>query len=93
MTAKPDILRDEHDRPSDRPKNLTIVGYDDRGRPVADDGYPIAGPAKISEAVAVSTLSRSAVYAMLDSVLPTKKFGRSRRVDWADIRRVFLDAK
>ena len=75
-----------HDRPSD----LKIVGYDDRGRPVAADGYPIAGPAKISEAVAVSTLSRSAVYGMLDSALPTKKFGRSRRVDWADIRRVFF---
>lgn len=85
-----------HNRSIDHPESpvhLEIVGYDDHGRPVAADGYPVAGPAKISEAVAVSTLSRSSVYAMLDSVLPTKKFGRSRRVDWADIRRVFFGPK
>ena len=82
-----------HDRPIDHPEppvRLEIVGYDNHGRPVAADGYPVAGPAKISEVIAVSTLSRSAVYAMLDNDLPTKYFGRSRRVDWADIRRKFF---
>ena len=66
---------------------------DDLGRPIADDGYPLSGMAKIQEIVALSGLSRSTVYGMLDVELPTQYFGRCRRVPWPNVRRVFLDPK
>lgn len=63
---------------------------DDQGRAVLADGYPAAGLAVIDEVVAVSGLSRSKVYSMLDREIPTRRFGRSRRVEWAVVRKLFL---
>ena len=60
-------------------------------RPLAEDGYPAAGLACVAEVVAVSRLSRSKVYEMLTSgELPSVRFGKSRRIRWTDIRRLFL---
>lgn len=64
---------------------------DEKGRVLAPDGYPIAGCAKVDEAIAVSNLSRSKVYLMMKTgELETKQFGKSRRITWASIRKAFL---
>ena len=63
---------------------------DDKGRPIAEDGWPISGLASIPEAIAVSGLSRSKVYGMLDREIPTRRYGRSRRIEWTVLRRLFL---
>ena len=64
---------------------------DEFGRPIADDGYPIAGMATIPEAVSVSGLSRSQIYNMLNRHdLEAVRFGRSRRITWQSLREKFL---
>jgi len=64
---------------------------DEKGRPVAADGWPIDGCANVREVVAVSSLSRSKIYELMTSgTLPTVCFGKSRRVRWSDVRRLFL---
>jgi hypothetical protein len=64
---------------------------DDKGRPIAADGWPISGMACIPEVVAASGLGRSKVYSMLDREIPPRRFGRSLRVEWAVVRRLFLE--
>lgn len=66
---------------------------DDKGRAILSDGYPAAGLATIDEVVSISGLSRSKVYSMLDREIPTRRFGRSRRVEWAAVRRMFLSTQ
>lgn len=67
---------------------------DEYGRPIADDGYPIAGLGTINEAVAVSRLSRSQIYNMINAgTLVAMRFGRSRRITWQSIREKFLTSE
>lgn len=67
---------------------------DEFGRPIADDGYPIAGLGTISEAVSVSRLSRSQIYNMINRhELEAVRFGRSRRITWQSIREKFLTSE
>ena len=67
---------------------------DEKGRVLAADGYPTAGCATITEGVAVSGLSRSKLYNMIDAgELETKRFGKSRRITWASIRQTFLSSE
>ena len=70
------------------------VSRDERGRVTAPDGYPTAGLASITEAIAVSGLSRSMIYIMINrGELETKRFGKSRRITWASIRKAFLSSE
>lgn len=70
------------------------VSRDERGRITATDGYPTAGLASIQEAVAVSGLSRSMIYQMINrGQLEAKRFGKARRVTWASIRHNFLTSE
>ena len=67
---------------------------DEYGRPIADDGYPIAGLGTINEAVAVSRLSRSQIYNMINRhELEAVRFGRSRRITWQSLRETFLTSE
>ena len=60
---------------------------DEKGRPVAADGYPLTGLASVAEVVAASGLSRSQIYNMIQrGELRTKRFGRSVRVPWQLLR-------
>ena len=60
---------------------------DERGRIIADDGLPVSGLATITEAVAVSSLSRSQLYQMVnDGQLEVRRFGRAVRIPWSEIR-------
>lgn len=69
----------------------TEIRRDEKGRVLADDGYPTAGLASITEAVAVSGLSRSKIYNMIGTgELETRRFGKSRRITWASMRATFL---
>lgn len=63
---------------------------DDKGRAILGDGYPAGGLATIDEVASFSGLSRSKVYSMLDREIPTRRFGRSRRVEWSVVRRLFV---
>ncbi|HIE99924.1 MAG TPA: AlpA family phage regulatory protein [Planctomycetes bacterium] len=75
------------------PANPQFV-RDDKGRPIAEDGWPISGLACIDEVIAVSGLSRSKVYQqMAKGDIPSRRFGRSRRVEWAVVRRLFLTSE
>jgi excisionase family DNA binding protein len=70
------------------------IKRDEFGRPIADDGYPIAGLGTINEAVAVSRLSRSQIYNMIARhELEAVRFGRSRRITWQSIREKFLSSE
>jgi hypothetical protein len=70
------------------------ISRDERGRVLADDGYPRSGLASIAETVAVSGLSRSMIYLMIRrGELETKCFGKSRRITWASIRQTFLSSE
>lgn len=71
-------------------EGLAELRRDERGRPIAEDGYPISGLATLPEVAAASGLSRSKLYTMLDREIPTRRFGRSLRVEWAVVRRLFL---
>ena len=60
---------------------------DEKGRPIAADGYPLTGLASVAEVVAATGLSRSQIYAMIQrGDLATKRFGRSVRVPWQLLR-------
>ena len=64
---------------------------DDKGRVIAPDGLPAGGLARIREVEATTGLGRSKLYHMIEvGELPVRRFGRSVRVAWADVRRVFL---
>ena len=64
---------------------------DERGRVIANDGYPTTGLATISEAVALSGLSRSKIYDMVGrGQLETRQFGKSRRILWTSLRAAFM---
>lgn len=68
-----------------------VVRRDERGRIVAEDGYPVAGLATTAEAVALSGLSRSQIYAMLRrGELHGRRFGRVLRISWHSLRAAFL---
>jgi predicted DNA-binding transcriptional regulator AlpA len=70
---------------------MSDVKRDEQGRPLAEDGWPMSGLARIPEAVAASGLSRSKLYAEIRAGrLATKVFGRSRRIPWSEVRRAFL---
>jgi len=72
----------------------TEIRRDEHGRVVAADGYPISGCAKMTEATAVSGLSKSKLYTMISrNELETKTFGKSRRITWASIRQTFLSSE
>ena len=72
----------------------TEIQRDEKGRVLAPDGYPTAGCATINEGIAVSGLSRSKLYNMIDAgELETKRFGKSRRITWASIRQMFLSSE
>lgn len=72
----------------------TEIQRDEKGRALAPDGWPISGCATINEVVAVSSLSRSKLYNMIEAgELETKRFGKSRRVTWASIRQTFLSSE
>lgn len=72
----------------------TEIQRDERGRVVAADGYPTAGLATISEAMAVSGLSRSKIYDMVSrEQLESRRFGKSRRITWASLRAAFLSGE
>jgi len=67
---------------------------DNAGRPVAADGWPVAGLAKVAEARLFLGLSRSKLYGMMQQgVLPSQTFGKSRRIRWAELRRVAGEAQ
>ena len=67
------------------------IKRDERGRPVAQDGYPTAGLASVREVASASSLSVGQIYAMINAgQLPSKRFGRSVRVPWAAVRKSFL---
>jgi excisionase family DNA binding protein len=60
---------------------------DDKGRPVGTDGYPISGLATADEAAVALGISRSQIYSMMNTgELPSRRFGRARRIPWAIIR-------
>lgn len=64
---------------------------DEKGRPLAEDGWPMSGLAQVREIAAASSLSTSTIYQMIsDGSLPSRPFGRARRVEWAVVRRLFL---
>ena len=64
---------------------------DDSGRLLAPDGYPAGGMATVQEARAVSKLSLSKLYAMIDSgELEARHYGRSVRIPWTAIREAFM---
>jgi len=70
------------------------INRDEKGRVLADDGYPLSGLATINEGVAVSGLSRSKVYEMIRTgQLESRQFGKSRRITWASIRQNFLTSE
>jgi len=70
------------------------ITRDERGRVLAKDGYPTAGMGSITEVVAISGLSRSMIYLMINrGELETKRFGKARRVTWASIRSAFLTSE
>ena len=72
----------------------TDIQRDEKGRVIAPDGWPVSGCATITEAIAVSSLSRSKLYNMIDAgELETKRFGKSRRITWASIRQTFLSSE
>lgn len=67
------------------------IRRDEKGRPLADDGYPLSGLATVPEVLAIAHLSRSKLYEMLaGGELEAKRFGRACRIPWPEVRRVFL---
>ena len=71
--------------------DMQEISKDEKGRPLAADGWPVSGLARVSEVCAASGLSRSKIYMEIrEGRLDTKCFGRSRRVPWSEVRRLFL---
>ena len=65
---------------------------DESGRLLAADGWPLGGLATVTEGVQASGLSRSKIYDMITvGDLQTRRFGRSVRIPWRDVRAVFLE--
>ena len=72
----------------------TDIKRDEKGRVLAPDGWPVSGCGTINEGVAVSSLSRSKLYNMIESgELETKRFGKSVRITWASLRKTFLSSE
>ena len=72
----------------------TGIRRDEKGRPIAADGYPISGLAHAKTIAAIPDLSVSTIYAMIASgELESRPFGRSRRVPWAAVRKMFLETQ
>ncbi len=70
------------------------IQRDEKGRVLAPDGWPVSGCATVNEGMAVSSLSRSKLYDMIAAgELETKRFGKSRRITWASLRKVFLSSE
>ncbi len=70
------------------------IKRDEKGRVIASDGWPISGCGTVGETIAVSGLSRSKIYNMIDAgELETKRFGKSLRITWASIRQTFLSSE
>lgn len=68
----------------------TAIRRDEKGRPVAEDGYPRGGMAKADEIASFGDIGLSTAYALIASgELPSQAFGRSRRVPWASVRQFF----
>ena len=68
------------------------IRRDEKGRPIADDGYPIGGLATVDDAVTISGLGRSHIYSLMArGQLEVRRFGRSRRITWASLRAAFLE--
>lgn len=64
---------------------------DDHGRPIADDGYPLTGNARVCEVAMAAGIAQSSVYLMIArGELPTQRFGRAIRVPWSVVRERFL---
>ena len=60
---------------------------DEKGRPIAADGYPLSGLASVAEVVTATGLSRSQIYNMINrGEILTKRFGRSVRIPWQVLR-------
>lgn len=64
-----------------------VIQTDDRGRPIAADGYPRSGLATVDKAAAFLDLSKSQVYAMIQrGEISVKRFGRACRIPWEALR-------
>ena len=88
-------LHGSHRRIGGKEMSVTLevqtITQDSKGRPVATDGYPVSGLATAKEVATVTGLSLSSIYGMITSgKLPSRPFGRSRRVEWIVVRRMFL---
>ena len=69
----------------------TQIRRDEKGRVIAEDGYPLSGLATPRDGIAISSLSRAEFYKRIRSgEIPSRKFGRAIRIEWAVIRRMFL---
>jgi len=67
------------------------IKRDERGRPIAEDGYPLGGNATIAETAAASGLSASKIYLMINrGELRAQRHGRSVRVPWQAVREQFF---
>ncbi len=68
-----------------------MLQRDERGRPIAGDGYPLGGNATVAETSAAGSLSESKVYLMIQAgELAAVRYGRSVRIPWQEVRRMFL---
>ena len=64
---------------------------DDSERLLASDGYPIGGLAKIHEICVATGISKSNIFDLIDTgELPSRRFGRTVRVLWTEVRAVFF---
>ncbi len=69
---------------------LKMPPIDHRGRPLAADGLPLGGLATVAEVATVTGLSNSTIRNHIqDGVVPHRRFGRSIRVAWADVRKTY----
>ncbi|MEO2030444.1 MAG: hypothetical protein ABGZ35_00005 [Planctomycetaceae bacterium] len=72
---------------------MTEIRRDEKGRVIAPDGYPLAGLATANEGMAVSSLSRAEFHKpMRDGRIPSRMYGRIRRIQWAMLRRLLLES-
>jgi excisionase family DNA binding protein len=63
------------------------IRRDERGRPIAEDGYPTGGMASVEEASTVSGLSTGMIYKLSQNgELECRRFGRTIRIPWAALR-------
>lgn len=70
---------------------MSDIKRDEKGRPVAEDGYPMGGLATVAEVVAATGLSRTSLYDMIQAgELPVRRIGRCVRISWEIVRETFL---